>query len=406
MAIRYVDGATTDAGIGDYAGQPDAGTFAGELSKEEAASQPKASDDGDGSVSASAGDDAAPADGGKTAGNAPDRTLFGDAPKAAPAPKAPPAPKSPAPAADAADAEDPQIAKLESEIRALPKDKMPDAAKTAFEKLVKDNSFDNLGDDSKIAILSQVKLHPSALSVKWLTDLCHRDSFLRPRLGDQVLAPEKRLEYRQKLAQVVAYAGDYYKPGDNEECRLKLENTYNRLLERGGPEFKFDPSLPDDILGKHGKTADGGHLITLNPRTLPAGNGNLTSPAARHFAVGTITHEVSHYVNYPLGGYVGETRGAYVGFETEVKRKPTNKEMLAISENVVRYYPNIQSDIKTNDQKTDIDKKRAKYERQAYNAYIKLLSEGKPDDPAPPPVSVIPGDPQNLDNSAPKGSRP
>jgi hypothetical protein len=94
--------------------------------------------------------------------------------------------------------------------------------------------------------------------------------------------------------------------------------------------------------------------------------------------------------------------------------------MLDICNNVLAKYPEIQSDIKTNNQKTDLHKKRAKYEREAYDAYIKLLKAGKPADPALPPVPWVTADPklvtndpdfaaldhQNLDNSAPQTPHP
>src|SRR5262249_41583281 len=161
---------------------------------------------------------------------------------------------------------DPKVAKLESAIRGLPKNQMPDAAKAEFEKLVKDSNFDALGPDSKLAILSQVKHHPNALSIAWLARLCHRSSFSRP-LGKQPVTPKELLEYQQKLSKLVAYAGDYYKPGESPEGLKILVNSYTRLLESGGPDFKFAPDLKDGILGEYNR--DEG-VLKLNPRTLPA----------------------------------------------------------------------------------------------------------------------------------------
>jgi hypothetical protein len=337
----------------------------------------------------------APGSGGPSRGRR-GRTLVADGSDDSPPKRKSPSPPGAAPVQSPA-TEDPKVAKLEGEIRGLPKNQMSADAKTEFDKLLKDSNFDNLGPDSKIAILSQVKHHPNALSIAWLTRLCNRASFSRP-LGKQALTPDQLLEYRQRLAKLVAFAGDYYKPGEYPEGLKILVNSYTRLLERGGPDFRFAPELKDDILGEYNR--DEG-VLKLNPRFLPAGNGPLTGDESQKLAAGTAPHEVNHYVNSPLGGFVGETRAFWAGFQSWNKRKPTNAEMLDICNKVVEHYPDIQSDIKTNNQKTDIDKKRAKYEREAYSAYLKVLKAGNPADPAPPPVSVIPGDPKNLDNSAP-----
>lgn len=189
-----------------------------------------------------------------------------------------------------------------------------DAAYTqSLSRMLVDEQFIGLSEDSKTAVLSQAANYPDARSVDNMRRLLQKSWFRSMSLEDQ-----------QRSLKTVAFLSQHA-AGD----RTLIDNTLDRFLSADS-RHQFGWNETGTPYGSAG-TRD----FDFNRRYLPAGNGpvDTTNPDTMHMVTHTVAHEVNHIVNNDrvratADYFLEEYRAFYVGFRAENGRDPTRAEVI------------------------------------------------------------------------------